>query len=323
VPRDDAAKKHYHRWPMTFRKVRDSASQWLARRVPPSPAIRPYPGWRLGSGERGSGSVATWFRRQLWYSIDSPVVTPWICGLRVYACPRNEISRSLFVTGQYEPNEFNFLSRTLQPGMVFVDVGANMGLYTLFAARTVGDQGRVVAVEPSARECERLLLNVRANGLANVQLVQRAASDSVTEMDLLIAADDWSGHNTLGAFTYETSLAVREKVRTERLDAIVEQAGLLRVDVIKMDVEGAEVKALHGAVGTLERFRPVLLIEFADRALRHQGGSGGQLWEFLQQRHYRLYEFDARTGEHVPAQRKPEYDSENLIAMPGSTWPTS
>ncbi len=308
---------------MSLRQIRDSASQWLARRVPASPAIGPYPGWRLGSGERRSGSPATWFRRQLWYGIDSAVSTPWICGLRVYVYPRNETSRSLFVTGQYEPNEFCFLARVLRPGMVFVDVGANMGLYTLFAARKVGEQGQVLAIEPSSRECERLRRNLRENSVTNVRLVRRAASNFSGEAELLVAADVRSGHNTLGAFAYDTPLAVKQKVRTERLDAIVAEEGLARVDVIKMDVEGAEVKALEGAAGILERFRPLLLIELADPGLVQQGGSSAQIWDFLEQHHYRIHEFDASTGAPVPATRKPVYESENLVAIPDSCTPDS
>jgi FkbM family methyltransferase len=308
---------------MSLRQIRDSASRWLARRIPASPVIRPYPGWRLGSGERRSGSPATWLRRQLWYGIDSAVLTPWICGLRVYAYPRNETSRGLFVTGQYEPNEFCFLARILRPGMVFVDVGANMGLYTLFAAQQVGQQGQVLAIEPSSRECERLLQNVRANSVSNVRLVRKAVSDSSADADLLVAADVRSGHNTLGAFSYDTPLAVKETVHTERLDAIVSEEGLRRVDVIKMDVESAEVRALRGATGILERFRPLLLIEFADSALGHQGGSSAQIWDFLERQRYRLYEFDARTGAPVAAERKPVYDGVNLIGVPDSCTPNS
>jgi FkbM family methyltransferase len=262
-----------------------------------------------------------WLRRQLWYGIDSAVQTPWICGLRVYAYPRNETSRSLFVTGQYEPNEFCFLARVLRPGMVFVDAGANMGLYTLFAARKVGEQGQVLAIEPSSRECERLLRNLRANSVSNVRLARKAVSDSSADAELLVAADVRSGHNTLGGFSYDTPLAIKEKVRTETLDAIVSQEGLPRVDVIKMDVEGAEVKALQGAAGVLERFRPLLLIEFADPALGQQGGSSAQIWNFLEQHHYRIHEFDPRTGAPLPAQRKPVYESENLIAIPDSCTP--
>src|SRR5258708_22638318 len=128
---------------MRFWRIREYTSRWLARCAPPSPVPRTYPSWRLGAGERRSGRISTALRRKLWYGVSAPVLTPWLDGLSVYAYPGNETSRALFITGNYEPNEFYLLSQVLQPGMVFVDVGANMGLYTIFAARKVGEHGTV------------------------------------------------------------------------------------------------------------------------------------------------------------------------------------
>jgi FkbM family methyltransferase len=304
--------------PMRLSQIREFASQWLAHCAPPSPVLKPYPGWRLGIGERRSGRISTKIRRQLWYGVNTPVLTPWLDGLRVYAYPRNETSRALFVTGYYEPNEFYFLSQVLRPGMVFVDVGANMGLYTLFAARKVGESGTVLAIEPSNRECDRLLKNAAANSLSNIRLLHMAVSDSSSQAELLVASDERSGHNTLGAFGYDTPLASKESVRTEQLDEIILQEGLQRVDVIKMDIEGAEFHALRGAVGAIERFQPILMLELADRVLCHQGSSSGEIWTFCHQRRYKIFSFNERTGLLEPAQQKPYYDSENVVALPES-----
>jgi FkbM family methyltransferase len=302
---------------MRFRRIREYTSRWLARCAPPSPVLRTYPGWRLGAGERRSGRISTALRRQLWYGVSTPVLTPWLDGLSVYAYPGNETSRAVFITGNYEPNEFCMLSQVLRPGMVFVDVGANMGLYTIFAARKVGE-GTVLAIEPSTRECGRLLKNVEANSLSNVRLLQNAVSDSSRDADLLVAEDEWSGHNTLGAFAYDTPLAAKERVRTVRLDDIVLREGLSRVDIIKLDIEGAELLALKGAVGILERFRPLLLLELADGALLHQGCSSAQIWDFLRQTGYQIFSFDQQSGLPVPARQKPHHDSENVVAAPES-----
>jgi len=260
----------------------------------------------------------TGLRHQLWHGVSVPVLTAWLDGLSVYAYPGNETSRAIFVTGNYEPNEFFMLAQVLRPGMIFVDVGANMGLYTLFAAQRVGEHGRVLAIEPSTRECGRLLKNVAANSLSNVRLLWNAVSDSRSDTDLLIAEEEWSGHNTLGAFAYDTPLATKETVRTERLDDIVLREELSRVDIIKLDVEGAELLALKGAVGILERFRPLFLLELADRALCHQGSSSAQIWDFCRQKGYRIFAFDQTTGLPVLAQQKPYYDSENVVAVPES-----
>jgi len=232
----------------------------------------------------------------MWYAVSAPVITAWLDGLSVYAYPGNEPSRAIFTTGNYEPNEFFMLSQVIRPGMIFVDAGANMGLYTLFAARKIGESGTVLAIEPSTCECGRLLKNLEINSLSNVRLLRSALSDSRSEVDLLVAEDERSGHNTLGAFLYDTPLASKETVRTERLDDIVLQEGLSRVDIVKLDVEGAEFFALKGAVGILERFHPLLLPELADRALCHQGCSSAQIWDFCRQKVYQIFAFDQRTG---------------------------
>jgi FkbM family methyltransferase len=207
--------------------------------------------------------------------------------------------------------------------MNFVDAGANMGLYTLFAARKIGERGTVLAIEPSTRECRRLLKNLEANSLRNVRLIRTAVSDSRSEADLLVADDERSGHNTLGAFAYDTPLKARETVHTERLDDIVSQEGLTRVDVMKLDIEGAELLALKGATGIIERFRPLVLLELADRTLCHQACNSGQIWDFFLQNDYQIFEFDGHTGLPVPAQQKPYYDSENIVAVPASYEPAT
>ncbi len=300
---------------MTFQGIRDGFSHWLAERVAAPARLRPHPGWYLGSGERVSNGLWTGVRRQLWRALKTPTLIPWLEGLRVFLYPGNETSRALFVTGLYEPNEFCLLDRILRPGMTFIDVGANMGLYALFAARKVQQQGLVLALEPSSREFQRLKRNVEANLLANVRLLQLGVFNCRSEAELLIAADPQSGHNTLGAFAYDTPLEATERVSLDRLHDIIEREGLTRVDVVKMDIEGAELCALEGAAEVLARFHPVVLLELSDRSLRRQRCSSAQVWEFLCQSGYRIYAFDERTGLPLPARQKPYFDSENVVAV--------
>jgi FkbM family methyltransferase len=200
--------------------------------------------------------------------------------------------------------------------MTFIDIGANMGLYTLFASKKVGKQGVVLAIEPSIREFQRLRENAELNGLANVRLFQLAVSNRRTEAELLVATEEKSGHNTLGVFGYDSVMRYgEERVRVEPLDDIVQQEGLQHIDLIKMDIEGAEFLALQGAMDTLTKFHPIILLELSNRTLQHQGYSSADIWEFLTQNGYRIYAFDSNTGLPVPAQRKHNFDAENVIAV--------
>ncbi|MCB0168768.1 MAG: FkbM family methyltransferase [Anaerolineae bacterium] len=277
---------------------------------------RPYPNWKFGAWRLSTGFLPR-LRRRLWHNLDAPGLVRWLAGLRIYIYPNEEICRSIFVTGSFEPNQFAFLNNVLTPGMTFVDVGANMGLYTLFAAQKVGQSGSVLAIEPSQREFERLTQNVAINRLNNVRLRQLAVSNCQAEAELLIAREDHPGHNTLGAFGYDSvKLQRKEKVAVERLDDLVEQESLYRVDVIKMDIEGAEFLALQGAENTIARFRPVLLLELSDRTLNLQGCNSRQVWDFLTRFDYHIYKFDQQTGLPVIAQPQSYFDAENIVALP-------
>jgi len=191
----------------------------------------------------------------------------------------------------------------------------------LFAAKKVTARGKVLAVEPSSRECEILEANIKSNALQNVQTVKVAVSDRHGMADLLVAPLRNSGHNTLGRFGYGTTTERTERVSTERLDDLVQTADFNRVDVIKMDVEGAEMLALRGATETLRRFRPVLLLEVSDRTLQHQGSSSSEVLDFLARVGYRFYGFDQRSGLPQPLQVKPYFDSENIVAVAGESVP--
>lgn len=281
------------------------------------PNCRLHPAWKLGPVDQSGlpHRLLTRLRWSAWSRVKRPFVIPWLSGLRVQAGSVDESLFSIFVTGRFEPNEFHFLDAALKPGMTFIDVGANLGLYSIFAARKVGCDGVVLAIEPSSREFVKLKRNVELNHLENARLLRLAVSDAHTEASLLVAEEEHAGHNTLGDFAYSTPLAYTERVRTESLDEIVRRENLKSVDVIKMDVEGGERAALSGATQTLSMFRPLVMIEVSDRALKHQKAHSVQIWEFFSSYGYRLYAFDEGTGLPVPACRQPYYDSANFIAV--------
>lgn len=279
------------------------------------PKITPYPGWILGA-DQSSSNIFFRLRRKIWHQLKVPYLTKWLMDLQVYLFPHEEICRSIFLTGYYEPNQFAFLDKILKPGMTFIDIGANMGLYTLFAAKKIGSSGIVLAIEPSTREFQRLQANIKVNNLNKIQTWQIAVSNCQTEAELLIAVEEHPGHNTLGTFGYEVvKLQNKERVKVERLDTLIKQANLTRVDVIKMDIEGAEYFALQGAVETLTRFHPILVMELSDRTLELQGCNSKQVWDFLTGYGYQIYVFDSKTGLPTLASRKAYYDAENILAI--------
>jgi FkbM family methyltransferase len=159
----------------------------------------------------------------------------------------------------FDPAELEFMRDALAPGATAIDVGANVGVYTITAALRVGTTGRVIAVEPDADYLPRLRANLERNGLGNAEVVVAAAGDADGEVELAIAEDRaFSSIKPLVA--YAGSGATR-RVRQQRLDSIWDEAGQPAVAFVKVDVEGAEVEVIAGAERLLQRCRPALVVE--------------------------------------------------------------
>jgi len=150
--------------------------------------------------------------------------------------------RGALFNPDYNRAELDFLRAHTPGGGVFVDVGANVGTYTLALARHVGPRGFVIAVEPHPLAQARLGFNRDASGLAQVNLVEAAASDS--DGELMIETD--GGNLGASHIVMGTPAAHAFKVRSMRLQRILDEAGVLKVDALKIDVEGFEDRVLTG-----------------------------------------------------------------------------
>jgi FkbM family methyltransferase len=157
--------------------------------------------------------------------------------------------------GRYEPAKIALIQRFLRPGMSFVDVGANMGDFSLIAAKTMDDEGRVLAFEPSPDNCAWMRRSIELNGYRCISLFEIALSDAGGQ-EVLYLCDRIGWHSLLpGPFEQETITVV-----VERLDAVLESTGDPHVDMVKVDVEGAELKVLQGAPVTFGRAAPMMLM---------------------------------------------------------------
>jgi FkbM family methyltransferase len=279
-----------------------------------------YPGWRFGIRASDPNDFEARRRLTLWQLIGARsdkvrLRCRWLDDLKFDLHLGNDLSLALFVEGTYEPNEFAFLAERLRPGMTFVDAGANEGLYTLFGARRVGPQGRVLSVEPSTREFERLKSNVAANRLGNVLLVRAALSDRVGTAMLQVAENRHSGQNTLGSFAYAIQLYEQSETDVIPLDVLCKRHGIDRIDVLKMDVEGAELSILRGATSMLRRHPPIILFELFNRSLHQQQASTQEVVDLLLALDYKLYVFDEATARLVPFDGSSDA-SINVVAAP-------
>lgn len=244
---------------------------------------------------------------------ETPVSTPW--GGRFLA-RRGEATFLLGVC--YEPLETAVVCRLLEKGMTVVDVGANQGWYSVLAARRVGPEGRVLALEPSPKARSALRANLALNPFCSVvEPLAIAASNTdgtapfVETRDLALAHLQAPKEGTLAA---ANELAT---VDTTRLDTLLGQMKIDSVDFVKIDVEGVETRVLEGLAECLDSERPALLVECVDVNLRRHGSSLAELLETLD----RLGTYDVRFlcrrhGRAEVRQNACLEASNNLLALP-------
>ena len=192
---------------------------------------------------------------------------------------QDHVQRQIYFLGVYEPVEAYLFTQLLKPGMTVIDAGANIGQYTLLASTIVGTEGAVHSFEPVPDTFVQLSTNVKTNQLSNVYLNQAALWNESTTLKLSLSEEmnDNIGSYSVGVTNQATAV---ESVSV-RLDDYIVSKKIKRVDLIKMDIEGAEFSALMGMQDVLERERPILLIELNRLALQRVGYTPESIWNLL------------------------------------------
>lgn len=192
-------------------------------------------------------------------------------GFRMYVrLNDNFIGAHIAREHSYEPHVSRVVSELLSEGDTFVDVGANIGFFAMLAASLVGPAGRVVAFEPNPANCDLLRRSIEANDFAGrVDLHPMAVAERRMQLHFVTPGIDSNGRLATSAeeAAEQSDLPAIEAVA---LDEAL--AGLERIDVIKMDVEGAEARAWQGMQAIIARHRPALVFEFSPILLRQTSG---------------------------------------------------
>jgi FkbM family methyltransferase len=223
---------------------------------------------------------------------------------------RGMLSRAL---GMYEPAKMEAVLKLLKPGSTFIDIGANIGDFSLLAASVAGSAGRVLAFEPESTNCGLMKRNIELNGYKNIEVFQLALSDSNGEASLYLG-DRCDYHSLLRDQPERKAGVIAVKTRT--LDSFLEEFGQNRVDMIKVDVEGAELEVLRGAREVLRRNPDVVLLLELHPPL---GVNPAEVCDFLS--HLGLSLFQLSSQFNTPA-RVHENMSEVLACRhpPASRW---
>lgn len=248
-----------------------------------------------------------------------PLVTE-VGGMRLRLTPRGAIAEQLCREGTFEAQEVALILSLLKPGCTFFDVGANVGLFTLAAARRFPD-ARIFAFEPCAATLEILERNLALNGASQVTAVHAALMDRAGTAELQINASGKDGLNTLGKSTHPACRVVsQEKVPAVTLDDFLEAKRLTGVDVMKIDVEGAELLVLQGGQSLLRGpHAPVILYEGYSQTTQGFGYEPSEVARLLNDCGYRLFALNDDNGDLRPVDAAQAAEAMLLAAKPSHT----
>lgn len=229
------------------------------------------------------------------------------------------MQRRIFWMGYYSETIASLLNTLLKPGMTVLDVGANIGEISLLAAKRVGAQGQVFAFEPIDVIARQLAHHVQINRLNQVSIESLALGDAVENDQPIYAScgqevDD--ENNGLGSLYGGEGETLLQRIQMTTLDTWLQAHPVIeRIDLIKIDIEGAELACLRGARQCLQRFRPNIIVEIQDFSAARAGYQPADILDFLSGFGYTFH----RIGTHgalTPLTSANLSDFQNVLCTP-------
>jgi FkbM family methyltransferase len=224
-------------------------------------------------------------------ALDSEILDPIVVNGMKMLVRRNELVGDILKRGDFEPAETALLRTLVTPGETLLDLGANVGYYTLLLSG-LAKEGAVYAFEPDPGNFRLLTRNVELNDLHNVTLVRKAVSDFNGQARLYLAGYNQGDHRLFDSGDGRSSVCV-DVVRLD--DFLADRPG--RIGFVKMDIQGCEARALAGMAGILDTHRPDILMEFWPAGIRMSGQDPQQTLERLAERGYGIHSLDGRPAQ--------------------------
>lgn len=253
-------------------------------------------------------------------SIDRDITVSLTTGQQL-TVPAGHAGGRIHVTGTYEQEVTALFMRLLKESMTVIDLGAHLGYYTLLASHRVGPQGAVYAFEPDPNFFPLLVGNVEANACSNVTTIQKAISNKTGEVEL------WCETNAGGSNLYTPTGSFANStatVETTTLDEFFGERGWPSVDLVKIDIEGAETAALEGMRALSDRNPDLsLVVEFLPRAISYSSSPEEFLAELNRCGFKRFFVIEDNLRPLLPQDlpwlvRRAEFREVNLLCEKGS-----
>ncbi|MFZ6876194.1 FkbM family methyltransferase [Undibacterium sp. Di27W] len=191
-------------------------------------------------------------------------------GLPMFVDPEDLDLGQPLIHGEYEPHVSKIFKAHVQAGMAVLDIGANIGYYSIMAASLTGSTGVVYAVEPNTNNVKFIELSKRENGFAQIKIINSAAGE---DFDILSLNSSYSNGTTAHLSEDQHALMKSTVVACMPLDHLIPADK--KIDLIKIDIEGFEYRALLGAKTLLSKWHPTIISEFSPDFMPLTGGNDG------------------------------------------------
>jgi FkbM family methyltransferase len=240
----------------------------------------------------------------------------YVDGIRIRLDLRDWIPQLMFVWGDYvvERNITVYFRQLLKPGMVFVDIGANIGYYSLMASKIVGSNGKVFSFEPWSRNRAILEENIKLNSFSNISIIPKAVSNEENySVKIYLPKDNMCGMGSLQKLNDENYTDEFELTPTTTFQSFLNTYKPGRVDVIKIDVEGSELNVLKGMSNSLEdkNFNPIILVELAKSSLAKFSATIRDVIDSLTNYGFKAYKIDQSSK----LSAKSDYEEETICVF--------
>jgi FkbM family methyltransferase len=259
-----------------------------------TPIFRTY----LRYAPRRIGSETLWKQvifPQLWWRRELDFIARTAFGAKIAGNTKDVLQRYICYFGVWEPTLTHWIGTRLRPGDVFIDVGANIGYFSLLASRRVGQTGKVVALEASPEIFKHLNRNLALSKCTNVRALNLAVSDRKQSLELFEGpAENIGNTTTVSAWANRYHCRPRCQVKAMPLPGMLQPDEVKAARLIKIDVEGAEWSVVTGMTSMLSSCRADLeiIIEVNPPILREQGKSCEELLGSLERLGFHTYQID-------------------------------
>lgn len=243
--------------------------------------------------------------------------TPTFWGGNIDVILPEPVSTHIWRYGFFEADVSLFLIDNLTEGMTLVDVGGHFGFFTLLGSFLVGEEGKILTFEPTPTTYNQLIKNISLHSSCpNVEAINCAAYSENKEIKFYDYGLEGSAYNsafmskTVGGYSYNRKEAI---VPGKKIDDLLIEKGIQRVDLVKIDAESSELHVLNGMSHTIDTDRPIIIVEVGDNTAKEIPTSK-EVISWLQIRDYGAYEI--RDGEIVPHVFRENYEYGNLLFRP-------